>query len=395
MRKLAIAAVLLGVFVSFRVAADQQLLLVPGLRLWGAEGAVGLSEWDIAPPLDTILWAYLSGTWETNGYFRNPNGTLYSGVGDPNAPTDPSTGSPVDPSSAPYYSQWNFRWRFGLEQGLINNPKLPQNLLSAFAFFRGEVNLKQNDPNALQLIYYPDNGYPAAGSTAPVHAAAVNNLRNSLLVGTRIDTLTFDKLYKTRAGVRLEASYEWAPPWLLNDRLGSADFSRVNFNAIGYWPVIEYSADGRRNAFSMYVAEYFAADYLYGNVIPFEARASIGGISPIDGLGGAVRGFEAGRFDTNLKLVNNLEARASLGPVLFPNVVPGFIAFVDTGYFACAYGAPSPWSTNGFISSAGAGITLDAFDLTTVCLYTEYLIVGTRVTGSHWLPVDLEFSFHF
>ncbi len=65
----------------------------------------------------------------------------------------------------------------------------------------------------------------------------------------------------------------------------------------------------------IYLADCFSADFVNGDKIPLIARQTMGSLSPKNGLGGTVRGFETRRFDGEFTVSNNLETRLTL-PVI-------------------------------------------------------------------------------
>jgi hypothetical protein len=122
-------------------------------------------------------------------------------------------------------------------------------------------------------------------------------------------------------------------------------------------------------------------------------RQSFGGRSPRTGLGGAVRGVDAGSLDVNFKVVNNLEVRL-VGPALFlPTIVPGLVAYLDAGCFG-GVGEPAPveW---GFVASTGAGVFVDLFGFAQLTGYVHYRLVGGNADGSALTPFAIDFTLKF
>ncbi len=47
------------------------------------------------------------------------------------------------------------------------------------------------------------------------------------------------------------------------------------------------------------------------------------------------------------------------------------------------------------MSSIGAGLSLNLFDIATLVGYTHYRLVGVNASGSAFTPFTLEFGLHF
>ena len=106
--------------------------------------------------------------------------------------------------------------------------------------------------------------------------------------------------------------------------------------------------------------------------------------------------MDSGSLDGYFKAVNNLEVRV-VGPALFiPAIVPGLVAYVDTGIFGSGrFPGPEAW---GFVASTGTGIYLDLFNFAQFTLYLHYRLVGVNADGSPWsLPSfgTLDFTLKF
>lgn len=93
------------------------------------------------------------------------------------------------------------------------------------------------------------------------------------------------------------------------------------------------------NLLGAYLGDFASFDYLFGNDVPLSALQSFGGshqgspqVARV-GLGGAMRGIDSGRYDTNLKFVDNLELRLDGPALLRPDTYPILVAFADSGFF--------------------------------------------------------------
>ncbi len=375
MKKLAALTLFVSIasFAAPTVRADQSkdLYLTVSPRVWGLDLGAGVSTWDLAPPLDTIFWVIAGGAWDNKGYFRNPaDNSPYSG-----------SISGYDPSKAPYYNRLDLRWRMGIEQGLVNNPVLPKDLLTTFLFVQAELSRPLQDSSTSQLIFAgPDSG-------DDVHVSA--------LLGFKLDTVDRDPVTKVYRGYYAETSMELAPGPLVDSLTRNVNYYRLNLTGKYFLPVYEVQPTGRGNVFGLYLGDRFIADYLWGSGIPLSVRQQTGGISPADGMGDAVRGLEKNRFDANLKIINNLSLRATFPPLVNRNIVPGAYLFFDSGYYSGMAQAPAGPDDSGFVASAGAGLSVDFLDLGDASIYTAYLLTGNLVAGGSWTPISIELGLHY
>ena len=86
----------------------------------------------------------------------------------------------------------------------------------------------------------------------------------------------------------------------------------------------------------------------------------------------------------------NAEVRFNLPALFDPSIIPGALVFIDGGYYDLVE-VPG----NGFVFSAGAGLTLSLFDALNLCFTTQFLLNTTKVTGETWTPLYFEFIWHF
>ncbi len=358
-------------------AGNQDVHLSVSPRLWGLDFGIGASKWHLVPNLNTTLSVLAGGAWDNKGYFRNPDGSPY-------------TGTLLDPANSPYYDRLNLMWRMGVTQGIIGNPALPQDLLSGFLFAQAGFSRPLDASTTTQLLFYPDT----PGST-PVHSQSGDDAHVSLLVGLQANTLSQNDTTNTTSGYLLEGSLEAAPGWLVNFATANVDYWRTNVTAKYFLPIYALDPVAGKNRFSLYLAERFEADYIWGSSIPLSAVQQLGGTNPVDGLGDAVRGLEKNRYSANLKIVNNLELRANLPALVYPAIIPTVLAFLDAGYYNGLPGAPAGSTTSGYAVSTGLGVSLHVTGLGDLAAYTEYLLHGTLVTGGAWTPLALSLGLQF
>jgi hypothetical protein len=339
-----------------------------GLRLWGLDLGVGYRGVSLIDGVDTTLWAYAGGAWEKMTYYRVGEvlmGGEYTGGGDPE------------------FYRADANWQLGIGQGLLWNDRIEANGLEAYLFYRGRFN--DNLTEAGDLIL--GSGLPDAGGV----------LLNTFFLGLACDDVLFDKKHKMKSGFSAEVSAEYGPGFLANNVVGNADFVRLNATARGFYPLYDADPDSRGNRFSMYIAEFAAADWaiaLNGTSVPYVIRHSFGGRdAPRSGLGYAVRGIDTGALDTNLKLVHNIELRMNLPVIVLPDLVPGILVHWDAGYFSQVGEAAG--SLSGFVTTIGAGAYVNLLDLAHLAVYMHYRLDGVNANGRSFVPFDLQFGLHY
>lgn len=311
----------------------------------------------------TSISALGGGAWGGEAYYRFKDDTLYP---------------PGEPADAATHNRWTFIWDAGIEQDLSRSPDL---LVAPFIFYRGMRNTNLADPGEKPLILK---------SQRP-DATAI--LMNVLLFGGYVDGVTENEEYATKSGIYGEASAAYAPPWLANDIVGTSDFTRWNLTLNGFLPMATFESPKA----GAYLAGFLAADWVTGEAIPHIVRSSIGGLDPRDALGGAVRGVDAQRFDATVKVAANLEGRIAFTDLFDPWIVPGFVVYVDGGYYFDSEELSSiPAENQGFAFTTGAGLSTNLLELATLVFYTQYYLGGSTVKrDSPWTPFALGFGLHF
>lgn len=358
--------------------ASIRFVLDPDLRIFGLDLSVGLGGPLLLPPADTRLLAELGGAYGQASYFRLPDGSIFDEA------VGPNTGA-----QAPYYDRISLTWGIGIEQGILWDPFRETNMIEVSFHYRGlwEDNLPAGD--GPRLIY--------AGTPAGAAPGAEEILINSLLLITSFDGVTENPVTKVRDGGSAEASLEWAPAFLLNSLIGRSDYARLNLSLETYVPFVGVASEEGMNLFSLYGAARAAADLLVGHPedVPYLARSRVGGSAPRAGLGGAVRGYDPGRFDSRLKVLVNMELRAHLPALFVRDLVPGLVAFVDSGFWSGLFDAPASHPDEGWLFGAGFGLSLNLFDLARVLAYLQVNLGGENVNGSSVIFPALAFSYHF
>lgn len=339
------------------------------LRLWGLDLGVGYRGFPLLQGVDTTFWGVAGGAYEKMSYYRQSEVIIqgkYSGA----------AGDLV-------FYRADAKWWLGVAQGLLWNERIDANRLEALLFYRGRFD--ENLIEAVDLI---------AGSGLPDESGL---FQNTLFAGLAYNDILVDRKHKTKSGISGEVSAEWGPAFLANTVYGSSDFVRLNATARGFFPLYDAAPDRRANLFSLYLGEFFSADYAIGfggAPVPYVIRRTFGGKEPRTGLGSAVRGVDSGSLDTNLKAVNNLELRMNLPAIGLPDIVPGVVLHWDAGYFS-QVGESIVSPLTGFVSTIGAGVFVNLFDLATLAAYVHYRLDGVNADGSALVPFDLQFGLHY
>lgn len=375
MRRTLLTSIFLIAVLACAGAQESRFGLSPNPRFWGASV---FGRYSLEPPavseVETSIIGGLSAAYETLGYYRTPDGSLFT-AGD--------AGFTAADAS---YSRFDLLWQVGIQQGILPRTDLPEDQAVAFAFYRGRYDLpSRND----QQLYF-SSGLPEVdgGLLGTVHA------------GLAYSNVTESDATATKSGLQAEFVLGWGPSFLHNQVLGSADFTRTTLSGRGFIPLIERTPDGERNGFSSYLAMFAAVDWATGPDVPMAVRSSIGTRSERPGTGGSVRGYESGRFDATLKAVGNIEIRANLPSIVLtpklPVLIPGFLIYTDAGYYNDLAGfSPTADEQSGALVSSGAGVYLDVRGIAQIIFYTNYLWQPAAIDDDHWIPFTLGFGFHY
>ena len=346
--------------------------------------------WRIAPwfeGVETILQSSIGGGYQGFATFRAWNYV-------PNfVETDTA-----DPNGNLEFNSPNIQWQGGIRQGIAWNPAEDRNLVEAFLFYRGRYDRYLNgrhywgssdgEITAIEASHEAwQSGY--LGSDAD------GIFGNSLFAGLSYDTLHFDRRTKAYEGTYAEASFELSP--YFPAVLGASDFWRVNLSAKTFWTLYEARPEAAKNVFTIYAGSYFSIDYADApRQMPLYVMQSFGGTELREGLADSVRGFEKSSWDTQLKIVHNLDLRFTL-PVLCSfrgrDLLPGLVVYFDLGYGTSYWGDPGN-APGGFLGSTGIGLFLDLLDFTSVHVYAHFPLIGERIDGAP-VALDLAIRVHF
>lgn len=360
-------------------AADLPLAFDASPRIWGLDLGLGYTSLELLAGRQTTIWLWAGGGWERMTFYRFADGTIAEQYLDL-ATGALSTAPSLDPDADPLYRRAEAKWQLGIEQGFVAGPDGESDLVVGFLYYRGryDAHLEQG---AL-IAAAPSYGFPDQDLI----------LQNSLLAGMAYRGAA-KNAHTVKSGIEAEASLEWGPSFLVSAPGGEAEFLRLNATARFFLPLYDAAPGRDRNLFSVYAGDFVSVDWVTGDAVPLNVRQSFGGRSPRTGLGGAVRGVDAGSLDGHFKAVNNFEVRV-LGPALFlPGIVPGLVAYLDAGCFGSA-GSPGP-AAWGLVASMGAGLFVDVLGFAQLTGYLHYRLVGANADGSPFTWFDLDFALKF
>jgi hypothetical protein len=389
--------------------------------LWGIDfipSGIGVElGYELGTPLgvDTVFRVMLKGGYSGTRTYRavdfTPNQVLdfsfhpeYAGY---------TASLPSDEEWDSYYNRINFdtprvKWEVGVKQGILWNDDLDKNLLEGFLYYRGRwnwywrarVKWGADDPETEIIRDVHDQWQAAYDGTD-----AYGIVDNSFIGGIIFDTVEFDDKAKTYNGFYAEASFE-ASPYFRNV-LGPSDFYRVNGTANAFLEIFKLRPEFKRNLLSIYLAEHFAVDYIWSKYnMPIYAMQTFGGTDLRYGLGGGdgVRGFEKYTWDTNFKVVNNIELRVNGPAIGLKHLVPGFLVYFDAGIGAGYFGYEQDESQPAildnpedasFMCSTGVGIFLDLLGVATARYYVHFPLYPERLDGQPVVLTDINLDLHF
>lgn len=340
--------------------------------------------------VDTILQATLGGGYEGFGTFRAFDYT-------PNTPVIP-TEAAADPNGNFEFNNPNFQWQAGIRQGILWNPAAERNLLEAFLYYRGRYD------RYLDGRHYWGSDESQIAAIESSHeiwqskyegSDAYGIFGTSLLTGIAYDALRFDPRSKAYDGTYAEASFEISP--YFPSVPGASDFWRLNFSTKSFKTLYEARPDTAKNWFTIYAGSYFSIDYADARrQMPLYVMQTFGGTEPRKGLAHAVRGFEDYSWDTQLKIVHNLDLRFNL-PVIYSirgrDLLPGLVVYFDLGYGTRYWGDPLD-TQGGFLGSTGVGAYFGLLDIVYIQIYSHFPLIGERIDGAPF-ALDLDIGLQF
>ena len=212
-----------------------------------------------------------------------------------------------------------------------------------------------------------ESTYAFAGP-ASVYPDQDGSFANSLQFGTFVDTLTMGAL---SLGYRAELFLRAAPSYLGNQVIGATDFYHLSGLMTGYLPLYSMVRENELNTFSVYFADRFVADWVFGNAVPRYVQRPLA-------LGTKMRGFERNSFTTAFTVVNNAEIRVAGPELLFKNLYPFATLFVDLGYYGAQY-LNTDYVRSGFLAAAGFEIAANLLGLTAIGYRGAFVLAGENM----------------
>jgi hypothetical protein len=331
--------------------------IVPGIRFWGGDLEINYLGISFIPPLTTRLCIAVGFGYETAGYFRNPDNTLYC---------PPQSASIINHA---LFTRLEGVWSLGLRQGILFDRRKEDNLLEAHFIYRGKYSDYLEEVSSEDALIFSSGLIDSSGI-----------LQNSLVVGLFLNSVVEHDSHRKRNGIQADVSGEVAPEYLGNNIFGLADFSRFTVDIRGFVTVLDLDPENiiAYNTFNIYLGDRILLDYLCGGYIPLNARQSVGGreANSSDGLGGVMRGVEKGRFDGYIKILNNFDIRMNLPTLWF--FVPSIVFYFDTGV---SDNLDYTISVENILFSTGAGFSFYGFGFDLI-IYINYFINEGKISPS-------------
>ncbi|MFP4509065.1 MAG: hypothetical protein ACOC4I_03995 [Spirochaetota bacterium] len=287
---------------------------------------------------------------------------------------------PIETSVTSTYTGWNV----DLSRALLRNSR-DESLVSVFFGYWGRLDNR-----------FDESGESSLFSAVPPPKDYQGQLLNSFRTGVEVGHVrTLDRA-PLLEGADATATVEWAPAWLGNEVIGSADFMRFSAEARGFIPISAGGGENEHQAIGVYGGAHIIGDYTVGSNIPILVRSSFGGRSGRSGLAGTVRGYESGRFDSVVKAATGAELRI-VGPALAAaRFTPGLVLYGDAGYYSGYEGSdPASEDDSGWIASTGAGLSLSFLETVTLVFYSNLVLAEELLTGGRLNPFAVGFGYHF
>jgi hypothetical protein len=262
------------------------------------------------------------------------------------------------------YNSWLADWRLRFQQFVTPVAAIPMGEVALFLEYAGWwTNPLENGDASLGLdgttAAYPD--------------------QNGLLVnGIGIGALWFDlEKGASPVGFESEIALHALPEALGNNVTGRTDYYLFSTTAIGYYPLYTSEQESGLNLFSIYLAERFVADLVWGDAVPQRVQEPIS-------LGRKMRGFEYNSYGTAYTVVNNFEVRLAGPEIFLSNVYPRFHVFLDAGLYGGVY-LNTSYEQSGFLASTGFEAALNVFDLFAVGYRGTVILAGENMAGSRYV----------
>jgi len=308
------------------------------------------------PGYETSLELMTGGGYMNRKVWRDAAGKPLSGV-------DLSNESQLDAVS---FDIWSARWDLLVKQGFGWFELEARNPVFLYAGIGGRWEQWVEDGSSSTFI--DDDGTVFPDSADDMLIA------NSVRAGVIADYIAENG--PVPKGIKAEASFAYAPPFLFNTAAGSSDYALFTGEVKAAVPLyMSYQKNGT-NLFSIYLADRIRADRFFGSEIPVFAQDKAS-------LGSKMRGLERLSYATEFSAVNNFDVRF-IGPEFAArDIYPRLHLFFDAGYFSGSYSgdvsAAGVHDENGWLLSAGFTAALSIFDFANVGYRGSYMLQGKNV----------------
>lgn len=346
-----------------------------GFAAWsGMNLETGYSGYSPFRNVDTVFWFTFGLDIDSAGYYRLPDNSIYSG-------SDPA----VDPETDPFYIFLRPQVSLGLSQGILPGGSPGRDLLQWYAFarfFDDQYFYKSADSSESLIL---QSGLPERNGTALLY----------FISGFNLSTLERNNSSRTLKGFTADICVSGTPAAISGvvAEDGYA-YAGVHADVRGFITYVEIVSDKGLNLFSLYQGWWFRADYVFGPHIPLQVLQNASGRMWEEGLGGAVRGVETNRFPAPLKIIASTDLRCNFPSIGVRSLLPGAVLFFDAGYYRY-FEEQINGGEAGILLSTGGGVFIDVFGMFELVIQATYLINGTLIDGTRFVPFDFEFNLHF
>ncbi|GAB1432943.1 hypothetical protein MASR2M29_15680 [Spirochaetota bacterium] len=266
---------------------------------WNVQAFAGIKGPDFLPEAESWFKLFMGGGRYGDGWLYYPDGEKY-----------------IDPGfkfDGAYFDALGIHALLGMDLGFFYDKSLSKNRLLSQLYLRSDrrwhISNSDGPTNIMDSGLTEKDGY----------------WESSIFTRLLLDYIKEDKIFRLKHGVSGELLLEWTPGMDWNRLAGTNDYFRAGAKVHGYFTIIN-------NRFvSLYSANRFVADILFGNEIPPHARRYVGGFLKEVASGYAVKGLAPFSYDANLRLILNNELRLVFPSIPLPlGVKPELFVFVNS-----------------------------------------------------------------
>jgi len=361
------------------------------LHAWGVEADLNWRPFALIPHTQTTFTVGGEGLYKTWDYFHDPLTN--------NALTTASSGQTG-------VTELVGGWFVEMSQGLVGQSGnrasdhrlwASPNLVEVYAAYRGLAIHTLSSDASLANSSLPDkNGY----------------IQTALIGGVDLNMMTQFDDHNLASGFLLEGAAETAPPGYQSV---AVNYNRLTGTLQWFLPVYDANPDSRLNTVSVLLGANLVLDHLWGGAIPAEERQLVGGrawngiLGFTEGVGGAVRGIEGGRFDGTDKTVANLDVRINLPGLDYPDfvrqlspftldgsIIPGLVFFYDYGIWSGLEGSGTATGLDpGTASTTGLGVFVRVGSYGSLAVYMTQWLTGGSLYTNPGIPITASLGMQF